>query len=121
MSFLRTRSKLFSPSEMCHAHSMENLQLLGTANKMAGKFSIDDAFESDEEDPIRLYGSTSDHVPLKGKTRYSQLTRDQSVERDLNKEVRKHLVFFLLVTQVDSSVYKQMVGGTAWTAASACL
>lgn len=41
-----------------------------------GKFSIDDAFESDEEDAIRIYGSTTESRPFKGKTRYSSLPDD---------------------------------------------
>ena len=32
-----------------------------------GNFSIDDAFESDEEDPIRVYGATTDRTPFREK------------------------------------------------------
>lgn len=31
-----------------------------------GTFSIDDAFNSDEDDKIRLYGATRDTAPFKG-------------------------------------------------------
>ena len=31
----------------------------------SGKFSIDDAFESDEDDKIRMYGSVTESAPLK--------------------------------------------------------
>ena len=59
------------------------------AAKMAsGKFSIDDAFESDEEDPIRVYGSTTESLPLKGKTRYSSLPDDTKDEdHEIPREV----------------------------------
>lgn len=46
------------------------------ARKMAGlfgsqvkQFSIDDAFEEDTEESIRVYGSTTDRSPLKPKNR----------------------------------------------------
>ena len=56
----------------------------------SGKFSIDDAFEleSDEEDPIRVYGSTTESVPLKGKTKYTSLEEEVKLNYDVPKEVR---------------------------------
>ena len=41
----------------------------GGENKLGGGFTIDDAFESDEEDPIRVYGTTSDRQPFREKRR----------------------------------------------------
>ena len=38
-------------------------------NTLGGNFSIDDAFESDEEDPIRVYGATTDRTPFREKRR----------------------------------------------------
>jgi len=54
-------------------------------HKMAAKFSIDDAFESDDEDPIRIYGSTTDHVPFKGMTKYTKLSNGENKDDDLRK------------------------------------
>ena len=54
--------------------------------KMAtgNKFSIDDAFESDEEDPIRVYGSTTESAPLRSKRR----SDDSKDGREYTREVR---------------------------------
>ena len=49
----------------------------------SGKFSIDDAFESDEEDPIRVYGSTTESAPLRSKRR----PEDQKDSREFSREV----------------------------------
>ena len=31
------------------------------------RFTIDDAFESDDDEPIRIYGSTTESIPLRTK------------------------------------------------------
>lgn len=43
------------------------------------KFSIDDAFEENGDDPIRVYGSTTERSPLKAK--------DKNVEADCSINV----------------------------------
>lgn len=58
----------------------------------SGKFTIDDAFQSDDDDPIRLYGSTTDSVPLRGKRRPSD--SDSRAERQSNREVVGLFTFF---------------------------
>ena len=47
---------------------------------MSAKFNIDDAFQSDDEDPIRVYGSTCDNTPLnlRGKRRPDSVVNHQS-------------------------------------------
>ena len=54
--------------------------------KMAtDKFSIDDAFQSDEDDAIRLYGSTNESAPLRVKCRvYDDASADYEVIYFLN-------------------------------------
>ncbi len=72
------------------------------AKMASGKFSIDDAFESDDEDPIRIYGSTTESLPLKGKTRYSSLPDEPKEEEPVTpseviKADDKRPVMFLKV------------------------
>lgn len=53
----------------------------------AGKFSIDDAFESDEEDPIRVYGSTTESAPLRSKHRVDEQKETQDYTREVCLEI----------------------------------
>ena len=62
----------------------------------SGKFSIDDAFQSDDDDPIRIYGSTTDSEPLHGKRRPSE--SDSRGERGSNKEVWLYLQMLTWLT-----------------------
>ena len=54
--------------------------------KMAGDgFSIDDAFQSDEDDAIRLYGATNESCPLQSKKRsYEDMPTTDQVRRILH-------------------------------------
>ena len=54
----------------------------GGESALGGTFSIDDAFESDEEDPIRVYGATTDRTPFREKRRPD----DVKVEVDEHNE-----------------------------------
>ena len=45
-----------------------------------GQFSIDDAFESDDEDHIRTYGSTTEHMPLRKKVRPPATDKEQEID-----------------------------------------
>ena len=39
------------------------------------KFTIDDAFQSDEEDPIRVYGATNESAPLRQKRKLGDIAQ----------------------------------------------
>ncbi len=65
---------------------------MDSENKLGGNFTIDDAFESDEEDPIRVYGSraTTERSALTEKRR----PEDVKVEVDEHHEQVSRNIFF---------------------------
>ncbi len=57
-----------------------------------GKFTIDDAFESDDEDPIRVYGATTEIAPLRGKSRQQDDPQTEAEERENHEQVEPSLI-----------------------------
>ena len=59
------------------------------------KFTIEDAFEEDADDAIRIYGSTNERSPLSFKTRHSEKEHtdgnSQIEEPMLGLESKSHL------------------------------
>lgn len=51
-----------------HTHTMASSKQ-SSSSRSHPKFSIEDAFEEDADDAIRLYGATSERSPLKPKAR----------------------------------------------------
>ena len=74
-------------------------------NTLGGNFSIDDAFESDEEDPIRVYGATTDRTPFREKRRPD----DVKVEVEEHNEQVSNFCF-------ESESSKGPVGGAIFVA-----
>ena len=74
----------------------------------SGKFSIDDAFESDEEDPIRVYGSTTESAPLQSKRRPEEQKESRDYSREVNtnsKPLHMSPVGDTAIFYVDSSLF----------------
>lgn len=59
--------------------------MAGPFSRSDKRFSIDDAFEEENDEAIKIYGSTTERSPLKPKNR--SITSDESLVNQINDPI----------------------------------